>query len=250
MAHGGVLGGVLCSAPLRRADSSHYIGERTATARAVWLIQNLFLRSVTPPTASRSVRTADARLLHARARLARAQRAKLLVEHGDFPQEARFVNALRGPLNSEATPTQRASGRLARATSALRALLEHKARIAEETRRQDAEEEARACARRLQRANAMVYGVGRCWVAWCHFLYKNACTCMKKGFFLFGSRRIGAREEGFLAGGGARKNAIFGPTAPFSITPPARSGPWTLRWMWTLGEFARPRERVCVVVGL
>ena len=131
-----------------------------AACETVWLLVEMV-----DGWASYHVLTADARLLHARARLARAQHAKLLAEHGDFPQEARFVNALRGPLNSEATPTQRASGRLARATSALRArrpVLEHTARLAEETRRQEAEEEARACARRLQRANAMVYGVGRC----------------------------------------------------------------------------------------
>ena len=121
-----------------------------AACETVWLLVEMV-----DGWASYHVLTADARLLHARARLARAQRAKLLAEHGDFPQEARFVNALRGPLNSEATPTQRASGRLARATSALRALLEHTARLAEETRRQEAEEEARACARRLQRANAI-----------------------------------------------------------------------------------------------
>ena len=82
------------------------------------------------------------------------------------------------------------------------------------------------------------------------FFIKTRVHVHKKGII------SSARAEPALAkrvswqGGGARKNAIFGPTAPFSITPPARSGPWTLRWMWTLGEFARPRERVCVVVGL
>ena len=25
-------------------------------------------------------------------------------------------------------------------------------------------------------------------------------------------------------------------------TPPNKSGPWTLRWTWTLGGYARPRE--------
>lgn len=164
-----------------------------AACETVWLLVEMV-----DGWASYHVLTADARLLHARARLARAQRAKLLAEHGDFPQEARFVNALRGPLNSEATPTQRASGRLARATSALRALLEHKARIAEETRRQDAEEEARACARRLQRANAMVYGVGRCWVAWCHFLCKKCVYVHGNGIVFFGSRRSGARKKAFF----------------------------------------------------
>ena len=49
------------------------------------------------------------------------------------------------------------------------------------------------------------------------FFIKTRVCVHEKGIFFFGSRRTGARKEGFLAGGGARKNAIFCPTAPFSI---------------------------------
>ena len=68
-----------------------------AACETVWLLVEMV-----DGWASYHVLTADARLLHARARLARAQRAKLLVEHGDFPQEARCVNALRGPQSGHA----------------------------------------------------------------------------------------------------------------------------------------------------
>ena len=56
------------------------------------------------------------------------------------------------------------------------------------------------------------FGVGRCWVpwvAWCHFLYKNACARARKRHFFLGSRRTGARKEGFLAGGAREKNRHF-----------------------------------------
>ena len=36
-------------------------------------------------------------------------------------------------------------------------------------------------------------GVGRCWVAWCHFLCKNACTCMEMA--LFSLARAEARSQ-------------------------------------------------------
>ena len=50
-------------------------------------------------------------------------------------------------------------------------------------------------------------GVG--WFVWCHFLQKNACTCMEKGHFFSGSRRSGAREKLSLWWGRARKRPIF-----------------------------------------
>ena len=92
-----------------------------------------------------------ARSLRARVSAERASRAAMLTRYGEFPVEAWVANALSG----EATLARALSNRLARATTALRSLLESKARCAEEIARSKQEEEVRRCARRLERANLM-----------------------------------------------------------------------------------------------
>ena len=47
------------------------------------------------------------------------------------------------------------------------------------------------------------FGVGRYWVAWCHFLCKNACTCMEMALFPL------ARAETALA----KKLSLYTPCA-------------------------------------
>jgi len=52
------------------------------------------------------------------------------------------------------------------------------------------------------------------WVVWasgtvCISLYKMVPSAHTKANFHLGSRRTGARKEGFLAGGAREKNAIF-----------------------------------------
>ena len=89
-----------------------------------------------------------ARSLRARVSAERASRAAMLTRYGEFPVEA-WV------LSGEATLARALSNRLARATTALRSLLESKARCAEEIARSKQEEEVRRCARRLERANLM-----------------------------------------------------------------------------------------------
>jgi hypothetical protein len=94
-----------------------------------------------------------ARSLRARACADRANRAALLASHGEFPVEAWVANA----LSSEATWARAVSRRLARATFALRSLIESRARYAKEIASREQEEEARRCARLRRRAN--LYGL-------------------------------------------------------------------------------------------
>ena len=89
-----------------------------------------------------------ARSLRARVYAERASRAATLARDGEFPLEAWVANA----LSRNAAVARAVSRRLARATFALRSFLERKARCEEEKVRSEQEEEARRCARRLQRA--------------------------------------------------------------------------------------------------
>ena len=92
-----------------------------------------------------------ARSLRARVSAERASRAAMLKRHSDFPVDSWVANALSG----EATLARALSSRLVRAAAALRSLLESRARCAEEIARSKQEEEARRCARLLERANRM-----------------------------------------------------------------------------------------------
>lgn len=92
-----------------------------------------------------------ARSLRARVSAERASRAAMLARYSDFPVESWVANALSG----EATLARALSNRVARAAAALRSLLESRARCAEEIARSKKEEEARRCARLLERANRM-----------------------------------------------------------------------------------------------
>ena len=90
-----------------------------------------------------------ARSLRARVSAERASRAATLARYSDFPVDSWVANALSG----EATLARGLSSRLARATAALRSLFESRARCAEEIAHSKQEEEARRCARLLERAN-------------------------------------------------------------------------------------------------
>lgn len=90
-----------------------------------------------------------ARSLRARVSAERASRAAMLARYSDFPVESWVANALSG----EAALARVLSSRVARAAAALRSLLESRARCAEEIARNKQEEEARRCARLLERAN-------------------------------------------------------------------------------------------------
>ena len=92
-----------------------------------------------------------ARSLRARVSAERASCAAMLARYSDFPVESWVANALSG----EATLARALSNRVARAAAALRSLLESRARCAEEIARSKQEEEARRCARLLERANRM-----------------------------------------------------------------------------------------------
>jgi len=92
-----------------------------------------------------------ARSLRARVSAERASRAAVLARYGEFPVEAWVANALSG----EASLARALSSRLDRAETALRSLLESRARCAEEVARSKHEEEARRCARLLERANLL-----------------------------------------------------------------------------------------------
>ena len=92
-----------------------------------------------------------ARSLRARVSAERASRAAMLKRHSEFPVDSWVANALSG----EATLARALSSRLVRAAAALRSLLESRARCAEEIARSKQEEEARRCARLLERANRM-----------------------------------------------------------------------------------------------
>ena len=60
----------------------------------------------------------------------------------------------------------------------------------------------------------MVFEVDRCWVAWCHFLYKICVYVHRKGIFSL-ARAEAALAENFLCGGGAReKDRLFSATRP------------------------------------